>query len=177
MKTVAIVVGHGPKIDKGAQNQNGTTELQWNTDLASRIIKHMEGNSGATPVLIFRQKEGHSPWELVNAAKADFAIELHCNAFDRRASGTEMIHHPGSEKGMKLARLLQTFAVATLQLPDRGIKPPWAGRGGAFLSQTRCPAVIVESMFIDNTNDLLRANEVKDELAKAYATALVTYSR
>jgi N-acetylmuramoyl-L-alanine amidase len=37
MKTIAIVVGHGPKVDQGVTNHDGTTELAWNTDLAHRI--------------------------------------------------------------------------------------------------------------------------------------------
>lgn len=177
MKTLALVVGHGPQKDKGAQNQNGTTELAWNTDLANRMMKHFAGNNFVKPVMLMRQKEGHSPYELVNALKADFAIELHCNAFDRRASGTEMIHWKTSANGAALASKLQRVAVATLQLPDRGIKPPWAGRGGAFLGETNCPAVIVESFFIDNFGDLQRANEVKDQLAHAYVLALTEFAR
>lgn len=186
MKTIAIVIGHGPRVDRGAIGHDGTTELYWNTDLALRILDAI--NSGAagdveghrTPavkaVVIARRTEKQPPIDEVNGLRPAAAVELHLNAFNAKASGTEMIHYPGSTKGKDLAVLLQQAAVKVLALPDRGVKGPQAGgRGMAFLAKTSCPAVIVESFFIDNPTDLARGNAKKQALAEAYAAALLKF--
>lgn len=173
MKTIALVVGHGPVKDKGAVAKDGTTELGWNTDLAPRIAAHI--GTRAKVVVIHRRIERQSPVVAVNGSGAAIAVELHLNAADGTASGTEMIHAPNSVKGAALARVLQSAAVSVLNLPNRGVKPPWKGRGAAFLTKTKMPAVIVESFFIDRPSDLARGNARKDALAAAYADALVRF--
>lgn len=172
MKRIALVPGHGPSIDRGAVNSDGTTELDWNRDLANRIVNAIAGR--VPVVVIHRQTEKLSPIPQINASGASLAVELHLNAFNGQATGTEMIHWPTSGKGIRLAQALQTAAVGVLKLKDRGIKPPQLGRGAAFLRKTTMPAVIVESFFIDNDNDLAVGNAKKDELARAYADVLVT---
>ena len=186
MKKVAIVVGHGPRIDKGAVNANGETEMDWNRDLANRIVTELKSAGQIEPVLIYRKVEKLSPVSEINETKADLAIELHLNASDDSdadlegtASGTEMIvyHLPAtgspSVGSKKAADALLRAALGTLKLPNRGVRPPYEGRGNRFLSKTTMPAVIVESFFIDHTPDLDRGNAVKQELAKAYADALM----
>lgn len=177
MKRVAIVIGHGPRIDEGAENKDGTTELDWNQDLAHRILRDItEPSIRLHGVVVHRVTEKLQPVTETNETRADMAIELHLNSTPG-ASGTEMIHYPGSARGMKLASLLQAAAVRVLGLPNRGIKTPQGGgRGLRWLKNTNMPAVIVESFFIDNDGDLSVGNEKKDELAKAYADALVEFA-
>jgi N-acetylmuramoyl-L-alanine amidase len=60
-----------------------------------------------------------------------------------------------------------------LNLPNRGIKPKTTeDRGGTLLKYTNAPCIIAEPFFIDNDNDLDRALEDLDGLAKAYANAI-----
>lgn len=175
MKTICVSVGHGPKIDKGADNSNGTTELAWNRDLAAKILRHIDTDKFKA-LIVNRAQERVMNYREVNASGADVAIELHCNAFNKSATGTEMIYHPKSARGKKLATMLLDAAVGVLGLPNRGIKPPQGGgRGMSFLQGTKMPAVIVETMFIDNGTDLRIASERKDDLAKAYANALMEF--
>lgn len=170
-KLIAIVVGHGPIKDQGAENKDGTTELVWNSDLAERIANHI---GPRCPVKIFHRKvEKNPPVAAVNASDASIAVELHLNGYDGSATGTEMIYWTTSKKGKALAKVLQAAAVKVLRLKDRGIKGPQNGRGGTFLSKTKMPAVIVESFFIDNNVDLARGNANKEALAAAYADVLV----
>lgn len=171
---VALIPGHGPSIDKGAENTDGTTELAWNRDLVSRVQFHLNGK--VESVIVNRVKERLSPVPEINATRADIAIEFHCNASDGRASGTEMIYYEGSKAGRKLAEALLSRTVEALKLPNRGVKTPFAGRGNYFLSKTKMPAVIAESMFIDNSSDLRIATERKEELARGYAAAILSFS-
>lgn len=166
---IALIPGHGPKIDEGATNPDGTTELDWNRDLVKRIASHLRGR--AEVVVVHRVSERLSPVDQINATDADVALEFHLNASNGKASGTEMIHI--SKSGKFWADRLQKAAVEVLRLPDRGVKTPFAGRGDRFLTKTKMPAVIVESFFIDNSDDLEVGNARKEELALAYAKALV----
>lgn len=175
MKRIAVVVGHGPVKDRGAVNDaSGMTELDWNRELAVYIYEAI--GPRAQVFVLSRRVEGTPPTDLVNTTDADCAVELHLNAYNGSASGTEMIHHPSSTRGKELAVLLQQAAVGVLGLPDRGVKGPQAGgRGMAFLSRTRMPAVIVESFFIDNDRDLAIGTKQKKRLAAAYAEALLKF--
>ena len=180
MKRVAIVTGHGPKIDRGAVNRaTGTTELDWNTELASMIKNAMAGRVDA--VIVHRVTERLQPVTETNATKADCSIEMHLNSSENHAaSGSEMICLPSSPKANHLASLLQAAAVRTLQLPDRGVKGPRRGpdgklRGHRWLKGTTMAAVIVESFFIDNDSDLAIGNSLKGNLAQAYADAIVAF--
>lgn len=177
MKIAAIVIGHGPRVDRGAQNRNGTTELDWNTDLAERIMEKLATTPHVKAVLVHRRVENVPPTSTVNDIAADFAVELHCNAFDAHATGTEMIHFPGSTKAIRLAEVLLNKVVECLELPNRGVKTPFQGRGNTFLRKTRCPAVICETMFIDNDSDLAIATVKKEELATSYAEGFIQYAR
>lgn len=178
MKTCALVIGHGPRVDRGAESTTDPkiTELDWNRDLALRIESAMRGNPVVKCIVVHRRIEKIPPYSTVNDINADFTIELHCNAFDGSASGTEMIHYPNSIRGKRLALLLLARVVAVLDLPNRGVKTPWKGRGMTFLEKTDCPAVIAESFFIDSTRDLAIATTKKTELANAYASGLIAYA-
>jgi len=175
MKTVALVVGHGPLRDEGAVSQSGkVTEFDWNTELVRMIQQLLVGRVNAH--VIFRTVEKISPTSVINSTGADIALEFHLNDSETNAAtGTEMIHYPGSLRGQKLAMVMLEAAVDVLELRNRGIKPPWENRGMGFLKKTNMPAVIVESFFIDNDNDLLRGTNMKKELAKAYADAIVQF--
>lgn len=172
---VALVIGHGPKKDTGAVNpHSSTTELAFNTRLVNRVHDSLRRHLDCR--IIHRAVEGQPPYHEVNDYAAGCAVEFHCNAFNTKASGTEMIHHPGSKKGIRLAQTLQFHVSSALGLPNRGIKPPQRGRGAAFLSRTRCPAVIAESFFIDNDSDLAAAQSLFDELAEAYVNSFLVFA-
>lgn len=179
MKKVALVIGHGPRIDRGAVNAaTGTTELDWNTELAGMIKNALAGRVEA--VIVHRTTERLQPVLETNATGADCAIELHLNSFDCEASGTEMICLLSSPKAVALASRLQSAAVRCLQLPNRGVKGPQKGpdgklRGHRWLKGTTMAAVIVESGFIDNNDDLEVLNMCKHSLAQAYADAIVSF--
>lgn len=174
---LALVIGHGPYIDKGAWNPRArVSELEFNRGLASLITSNFIG----TPVecvLIHRVTEKVQPVAQVNAIEPDLCVELHCNAYDGNATGTEMICYPGSKDGLRLAVCLQNAALSALRLKDRGVKAPQAGgRGMALLKGTRCPCVIWEPFFIDNDDDLSTATKNKEALAKSFAQAVLAYA-
>jgi N-acetylmuramoyl-L-alanine amidase len=109
----------------------------------------------------------------INALEPDFIVSLHCNAFNTQVSGTEVLYYDKSEKGKKMAEILLKHLVEHLKLGNRGIKPKTAeDRGGYLLCYTKAPCVISEPFFIDNDDDLARAQEDLDGLALAYANTI-----
>lgn len=177
MKTAAIIVGHS-RARQGATNpHDGTTEFEYNEPLAQLIADQLQKCGAVRPVIVYRDSYSTLPGK-VNETGADIAIELHCNAHNTEASGTEMLYWDTSRNGKRLAQELQNAAVTTLSLPDRGAKPIGADdRGGYLLRYTAMPCVIVESFFIDNDDDLAIGIEKRQALAVRYARAIEGYFR
>jgi hypothetical protein len=88
------------------------------------------------------------------AASNDLAIDLHFNAASKpTARGSETLYNPGSVHGQKIATEVQFVVMAKHFPPNRGIKLGYLqtdpAKGPlAFLSRTRCTALIIEPEFI-----------------------------
>ena len=168
-KLCALVIGH-KKRSPGAINANSNlSEFDFNEILALRIEKKVQN---VEIQRVYRRTYKELPDD-INALNPDFIISLHCNAFNGRASGTEVLYYHKSEKSKKMAEILLRHLVEHLKLPNRGIRPKTAeDRGGYLLRYTKAPCVIAEPFFIDNDEDLARAQEDIDGLATAYANAI-----
>lgn len=173
-KLCALVIGH-KKRSPGAKNAKANlSEFDFNEDLALRIeTKVMK----AEVQRIYRRTYKELPDD-INGLEPDFILSLHCNAFDGKVSGTEVLHYHKSEKGKKMAEIVLDRLVGYLKLRNRGLKPRTAeDRGGYLLRYTKAPCVIAEPFFIDNDTDLARAQEDVDALAGTYATAIEEISQ
>jgi N-acetylmuramoyl-L-alanine amidase len=173
-KKCALVIGH-KKTSPGAVNPNtGTKEFDFNEGLAISIeekITSMEVQR------IYRRTYKDLP-EDINQYDPHFTVSLHCNAFNQEVSGTEVLYYYKSQKGKRMAEILQNALVEYLELPNRGVKPKTSeDRGGYLLRYTKAPCVIAEPFFIDNDNDLTRAQEDLEGLAAAYAGAIEAISQ
>ena len=168
-KLCALVVGH-KKSSPGAVNErSGLTEFDFNEDLAIRIEKKVKKTEVQR---IYRRTYNELPDD-INTLDPDFIISLHCNAFNRRASGTEVLYYHSSDAGRTIAEILRRGLVDFLGLPDRGIKPKTSeDRGGYLLRYTNAPCVIAEPFFIDNDQDLSIAKKNLEGLAAAYAGSI-----
>lgn len=83
-----------------------------------------------------------------NALKADYYISLHFNAFNQRASGSEVFAI--SQEGKRLALpILQN--ICTLGFKNRGVKN---GNHLHVLRNTKMPAILIECCFIDSQIDM-----------------------
>lgn len=174
----ALIIGHSSSSPGAVNEKHGVTEFLFN-DRMARLIAQM--TCQVEVELVYRglpNDYGGLPAR-VNATGADFAIELHANALDARASGTEMLFWYASRKAQLLARILQDHVVGVLGLPDRDIQPVKnsRARGGYLLCKTVMPCVIAEPFFIDTDSDLERAMNRLPELALAFAAAIEKYVR
>ena len=168
MKKCALVIGH-KKSSPGASNEMGLTEFAFNEKLAMEIED--EVNDVVTQ-RIYRRTYNTLPSD-INEFNPDFIISLHCNAFNKTASGTEVLYYHRSTKGKLMAEILNEKLLEALGLNNRGIKPKSAeDRGGYLLKSTLAPCVIAEPFFIDNNSDLKVVIDKRDALIKAYASSI-----
>ncbi len=173
-KRCALVIGH-KKDSPGAMNENSNvSEFEFNEELVLLIEEKVKNTN---VYRVYRRTYATLPGD-INELDPDFVISLHCNSFDRKVSGTEVLYHHKSRKGKEIAGILLKNLVEYLELPNRGIKPKTTeDRGGYLLRYTTAPCLIAEPFFIDNDDDLARAMEDLDGLAEAYAKAIDEISK
>ena len=176
---VAIVIGHSSRSQGAVNLSSGLTEFMFNEKLAinlKNLIYKLYPKINA--VLVYRNSSYSRLPKTVNDTHADICLSLHCNAFNTRATGTEMLYFEGSKNGRKFASLLQDAVLDALDLPDRGVKSKGSeDRGGLLLEETFMPCVIVEPFFIDNDRELQHAMTKVTNLTTAYASAIADMLR
>ncbi len=169
MKKCALVIGH-KRTSPGASNRSsGLTEFAFNDALSIEIESEV---SGVEAQRVYRRMYNLLPGD-INQLNPDFIVSLHCNAFNRSATGTEVLYYHRSIDGKLAAEILQDHLVNALGLTNRGIKPRTSeDRGGYLLRYTNAPCVIAEPFFIDNDSDLQIATDKRKKLIKAYAKSI-----
>lgn len=167
---VALIIGHS-EGSQGARNaSHNVSEFEFNGTLARLIRLHWKGTDLS---LVHRDcSYGELP-KKVNSLKPEVIVSLHCNGFNKRASGTETLHYQGSRLGKECAEAIQYHLVNALGLSDRGIKAKREEeKGGLLLKRTEAPCIIAEPFFIDNDSDYKIAWTNLDKLVDAYVMGL-----
>jgi N-acetylmuramoyl-L-alanine amidase len=170
---VALDIGHSLKLQgaSGSYKDEIITEFIYNEEIAKTIKRKLVSNID----LVYRTTYSALPYD-INKLNPDFIISLHCNAFNTKVSGTEVLYWHTSTNGKRLASILQKYLLE-LGFNDRGIKPATAStRGGALLEKTKAPCVICEPFFIDNPRDLQIMMENKEKLADLYIKGMLEYA-
>lgn len=167
----ALVVGHS-KSDGGAVSASGAVrEFDFNDALASDVADAV--NAAKCGVKVMHRTNYTSLPAQINAVKPDFVLEMHCNAYNGRATGSEVLFWKTSSRGAVFAGILQRRILEGLGLTDRGTKGITGNdRGGFLLRRVLAPALICEPFFIDNPQDLRVAFERREFLVTAYARAI-----
>lgn len=159
---ILLSAGHHPGA-KGAE-YNGHNEhdeaIVWVSEIANLIRGRMPVDIVPAWKLLIRDPNtkkiigGKIHW--INQQKhVSLACEVHFNSDEsKRQSGSETLYCPGSVVGKKAAEVVQK-ALGGIFPPSRGAKEGWyqmdKSKGpDAFLSETRCVALIVEPEFIYN---------------------------
>lgn len=172
--TVFLSAGHGGK-DPGAVG-NGLKEKDINLQimLANRAVLERHG----LKVVCSRTKDENDPVaeevREANACKATIAMSHHINsATNNKADGSETYYYSGSADGKRLAELCEKYT-KELGQNSRGAKPQ---SGLWFLRGTNMVAVLTESAFICNPNDISIVDSLKEQqqFGEAYAKAILDY--
>jgi len=169
----ALVIGH-KKTSQGAYNKKfDMHEFEFNETLSKNIESQID-KTDIDIYRIYRRTYASLPND-INELNPDFVISLHCNAFNKKATGSEVLYYHKSEKGKKFATILQRNLLKYLNLKNRDIREKSAeDRGGYLLKSTNAPCIISEPFFIDNDSDYqIAAIEKYDLLIKAYTQGII----
>lgn len=170
---IFINPGHCPGSDSGAVGY-GLTEAEVALNIGRRVEKYLQ--AVGYDVKLFQYDGLAEIVDTSNYWNADLFISIHCNAFNGAARGTETIHYASSVEGKKLAKAIQRRVVNQLGTVDRGIKDKIAGGYDAYVVKyTDCPAVLVETAFIDNYADNQLLVNREDDFARAIACGITDY--
>lgn len=170
-KKVFLSAGHGGS-DPGAVG-NGLKEKDINLQVLlacqSELVRH-----GVIVIASRTKDEDDRVAEEVreaNASGAEIAVSFHINASG--GDGFEAFYYTNSTKGKRLAAICEKY-VKVLGQNSRGLK---SGNHLYFVRNTTMPAVLVESFFIDNKNDVTIGDELDEQKAfgVAYAKAILEY--
>jgi N-acetylmuramoyl-L-alanine amidase len=171
---IAIVIGHNAKASGAERVTDGVSEFSWNGRLAEEIQSLNPGQ-----VRVFRREsnpngytaEVKAAYAQVDAWDPSVSCELHFNAFNSTATGTETLY--ATNAGRAVAEKIQPKMVAALGRKDRGlVKIEKGGRGWESLVAGKAPAVIAETYFGSNSTDCDHADERFGQLARAILTGL-----
>lgn len=113
----------------------------------------------------------------------DLALELHMNAFNKKANGSECYHKFKSESGKLLAGKISKSISQKLGAKNRGSKIKTYSDSGrekdyfGFVREIPCESLLIETLFIDNTADRekLITGSGQKVCAKAIADAIVDF--
>jgi len=167
---ICINAGHCPNLDSGAVGVSGLQEAHVAQDIAQLVQYYLQQANYET--LVVQENELYQITDASNAFGADLFVSIHCNAADNRdAQGTETFCYSEMSEGGKLARCIQRQIINNIGTADRGVK---SHSGFYVLRNTDCPAVLVETAFISNSEDeaVLASEEGKDNFAKAIARGI-----
>lgn len=151
----AIIVGHTAKAKGAYSHYLNCYEYDWNLDFAKRIgLEYATRDAGG--LSLAHKKLEHT----------DGTIELHLNALNGKATGTETLYV--TENSRELAELVHKTIISVLGIRDRGVKKLSPNdRGFQNLSISKKPCILIEPAFMDNRIDCLILIEKKVILAKA----------
>jgi len=136
--------------DTAKITNSGTLYGNW-SNLISTLKSNSKSVSGKTELT---QNEVDNL--LINDAAASMAVialaQTVIESASRKAHGVEVLYHPSSVKGVKMAKIMQEQLVKATGLTDRGIK---ARTDLHVLNRTKAPAILIETAFISNHNEEL----------------------
>lgn len=162
---IALVIGH-KLTSGGAVSYNGITEFEYNEELVGMVASNLADSEHE--VLIFHRKRYRDLPDEINEKNPNLVISFHCNAFNTKATGSEVLYYRNSIVGQAVAAKLADAIHECLGLVNRGLKAKSSeDRGGYLLRYTKAPCVLLEPFFIDNPLDFSVGTDLKQELSLA----------
>ena len=110
---------------------------------------------------------------LANEWGASLFVSIHANAFNGSARGTECYTHPTEvSQTKKLSTYVASSISNSLGIPNRGHKE----EDFSVLRNTKMPAILVETAFIDNASDAVLLKNNQDTFAHSIALGVMSYT-
>lgn len=171
MVTVFLSAGHGGNDPGAVAFGLREKDINLQTLLACRAELERHGVKVVASRLTDENDPVAQEVKEANASGADIAVSFHANAGG--GDGFEVFYYSTNAKGKRLAQLGEKY-VKQLGQNSRGVK---TGNHLYFVKNTKMPAVLFESFFVDNDKD----NNIGDLVAEqkafgvAYAKAILEF--
>ena len=184
MVRLGLIVGHDNKEGGAALVGTQLNEYLYNTDVAwkaQEYAKEHEHLLGIDVVVITRDKIGISgAYKKATDLDCDFVIELHFNAANKTARGTETLCSADRDS-RDFAKAVHAACLAAFRkdgMHDRGVKVlSKSDRGGRNVYAFKGPSCLVEPFFGDNPNESILATVFQYQYAKHLVRAVEKYAR
>lgn len=160
MENICIIVGHG-KSKSGGYDSGAVSgiyhEFKIAKEIAKECVDYLNANFDIKADLMNYDGDLYLTDRVkkVNKADYDFIAEIHLNAGGGK--GTETYYYHGSPTGLKVATEISKGIANEFDVPDRGAKV-WVNKNGkdhfAIIRETKPCAILVETLFIDNKDEL-----------------------
>ena len=173
---VAIIVGHSILKNGTCTSAKGEVlEYSYCKELAPIVQKYLKSKGHQVDVIICPEREFTKAYQektyklgKINGKGYDLIVELHLNAYNGTAKGTEVLYY--SNKGKEYAQRVNDKLDDIFT--DRGIKK----RTDLYiLTKTEPVAILVECFFCDSKEDYQRGDEAheKDLIARKIAEGIL----
>lgn len=185
---VVIDAGHGG-ADPGKIGINGSLEKDINLEIAKKLSWYLEQADVQTVLTretdtgLYRDADTKKKMadmkkrcEIIADSHADLVVSIHQNSYhEESVSGGQVFYYRSSEKGKRLAELLQKRFDYVLGEKNRRLAKP---NGNYYLLlHVKCPIVIIECGFLSNRREaaLLGDKEYQDRLAWTIHLGILEY--
>jgi len=180
---IYIIAGHNHS-DPGAHAEHKIGKIKESDltiELRDLIISYLKSNEQITSIK--KDNDDTSLRNVIkylneNVTRDDLVIDIHFNAFNGKATGTEVIiPNIHSQFEMNIGRELCTVMANTLTINNRGVKnESQTARGKIGILRGKGNRVLIEVCFMDNPSDFnsykinmyILAAEIASVIAKYY---------
>ena len=185
---VVVDAGHGG-TDPGKVGVDGSLEKDINLAVAERLKTYLEQDdvkvimTRETDTGLYSETDSRKKMadmkkrcEIIEESGADLVVSIHQNSYHQEdVSGAQVFYYRKSEKGKRLAEILQKrFDYALRDQNRRKAKP---NDSYYLLLHVKCPIVIVECGFLSNWKEaaLLKTEEYQDRVAYTLHMGIMEY--
>jgi len=185
---VVIDVGHGG-TDPGKVGIDGSLEKDINLQIAKRLKTYLEQSdvkvvmTREEDVGLYEESDSRKKMadmkkrvEIIEESGAELVVSIHQNSYhEESVSGGQVFYYKSSEKGKKLAEILQKRF--DYVLGDQNRRLAKANGNYYLLLHVKCPIVITECGFLSNRKEaaMLQDEEYQDKLAWTIHMGILEY--
>ena len=185
---VVIDSGHGGN-DPGKVGVDGSLEKDINLEIAKKLKAYLEASDVKVVMTrvedkgLYGEKDSHKKaadmkkrCELINETKPALVVSIHQNSYhEEEISGGQVFYYKDSEKGKRLAEIIQKRFDFVLGDKNKRLAKP---NGNYYLLlHVKQPIVIVECGFLSNSEEagLLTDDTYQEQVAWAVFMGIMQY--
>lgn len=185
---VILDSGHGG-VDPGKIGVYGSLEKDINLQIAQLLKQYLEASDVEVIMTreddsgLYKESDSHKKMadmrarcQLINDVTPDLVVSIHQNSYHEEAiSGGQVFYYKNSEKGKRLAEILQKRF--DFVLGEKNTRKAKANDSYYLLLHVKQPIVIVECGFLSNWNEsaLLGSEEYQNRLAWTIHMGIMEY--